>query len=112
MSKLDYYSLHLLPEEEKALIRYSRMDSIPEDSPYFESFRRMGFIAQKGGTRDAFGVVRGGCYVASDECRRYVHWFKTLKRDKCLENLRYVITTLIAFSALLVSLFSLISSSR
>lgn len=108
MLQCDFSNIHLLPEENRALVRFSRMKRIPPDSPHFETFRRAGFIDVCGATQDADGVFRGGWYSVSDKGRRYLQYLKEQRRSRRVSARRFWITTFIAVFALLVAILSLL----
>ena len=108
MCQADFSNIHLLPEENRALFRYSRLSRVPEDDPHLPTFKHLGFVCLEGAVRDETGVMRGGWYVISDNGRRYLEYLKDKRRSERRDGRRFLITTIIAWLALVVAILSLI----
>lgn len=108
MCQADFSNIHLLPEENRALFRYSRLSRVPEDDPHLPTFKRLGFVRLEGAVKDKTGVMRGGWYVISDNGRRYLEYLKDKRRSERRDGRRFLITTIIAWLALVVAILSLI----
>ena len=108
MCQADFSNIHLLPEENRALFRYSRLSRVPEDDPHLPTFKHLGFVRLEGTVQDKTGVMRGGWYVISDNGRRYLEYLKDKRRSERRDGRRFLITTIIAWLALVVAILSLI----
>ena len=101
MCQADFSSIHLLPEENRALFRYSRLSRVPEDDPHLPTFKRLCFVRLEGAVKDKTGVMRGGWYVISDNGRRYLEYLKDQRNDRWW-------TRGLAIAAIVISLIALL----
>ena len=104
MYRSDFSDLLLLPEENRALVRYSRMKRIPDDAKHLYTFIKLGFVARVGAVPDSTGVLRGGWHVVSTNGRRYLQYRKEKRASEWREGRHFWINTIIAVLALIIAI--------
>ena len=104
MCQTDFSNIHLLPEENRALLHYSRLDRIPDGAAHLHVFLSLGFVARVGAVPDNTGVRRGGWYHVTVKGRRYLQYRKEKRDAEWREGRHFWITTIIAILALIIAL--------
>lgn len=104
MCQSDFSNIHLLPEENRALRRYSKFDRIPDGAELLQTFKQFGFVHHVGAVPDSTGVLRGGWYVVSRKGRLYLQYRKEQRKAEWREGRHFWITTIIAVLALIIAI--------